>query len=311
MPRAVRQLVEEVESSGPLGTSAVIGIYGRALELLALESMARSGSELAGQAVALIDYFLVTRGGFTVAVANNFTSLRNQLEELREAVCGEEVVNRALLDFSHRLESGRQERLRTIAAAGAAQLAGTRSLLLYDYSSTVFEVVTALAKSDENLKLVVPESRTCDGGVPIIRQGRDLGCKLQLIPDVTLAFAMPKCDAVLVGVESFYSDGSFTNTVGSLTTAIVANHFSVPLYAVTDLNKADQEGDRGEQPMRSFSKSLAGISDLAGDASLETTYPPLEKVPGHLVTGYITERGVVVPAGIWSVSFSGCDGVGV
>lgn len=260
--------------------------------------------------MALIDYFLDTRGRFTVAVANNFTSLRTQIEELRVGVRSEEEVNRALLEFSLRLESGRKRGLKAIAAAVAAQLAGARSLLLYDYSSTVFEVVAALARSNESLKLVVPESRSALGGLPILRQGRDLGCRLQLFPDVTLAFAIPNCDAVLVGVESIFSDGSFTHTVGSLTTAIVANHFSVPFFAVTDLTKAGQEGNRGAQPERSFSESLAGHSDLAGDARLETTYPPLEKVPGHLVTAYITENGVLDPAGVWSAALSDSDDAG-
>lgn len=139
------------------------------MELLATESKTRSGSELAVQAVALIDYFLDTRGRFTVAVANNFTSLRTQIEELRVAVRSEEKVNRALLEFSLRLELGRKKGLKAIAAAVAAQLAGARSLLLYDYSSTVFEVVAALARSNESLKLVVPESRSALGGLPILR----------------------------------------------------------------------------------------------------------------------------------------------
>ena len=280
-------------------------MYGHALELLATESRASSGSELAGQAIALIDYFLGTRGRFTVAVANGFTALSARLEELRSADRSGDDVTRVLMDFSFRLETGRQDRLQAIAAAGAAQLAGSKSLLLYDYSSTVIEVIAALAGSSEDLKLVVPESRTCDGGLPILRQGIKLNCTLWLIPDVTLAFAVPKCDAVLVGVESFFSDGSFTNTVGSLTTAIVANHFAVPFYAVTDMTKAAQEGNRVAQPLRSFSETLAGLSELADEVRVESAYPPLERVPGHLVTAYITENGVVESARVWSAGLPG------
>lgn len=60
-------------------------MYGRALKLLAKKSAAGSASELAEQAVTLIDYFLNTRGRFTVAVANSFASLRTQLDDLRVA----------------------------------------------------------------------------------------------------------------------------------------------------------------------------------------------------------------------------------
>lgn len=301
-PPPVRQLMEAIECSGPLGTSTVIGMYGRALEMLAVDSTARSGRELAEQALNLIGYFLKTRGRFTVAVANSFAALRIQLDGMRAGDRNVEEVSLALRDFHRGLVSDRQDRLDAIAAAGANELSGADSLLLYDYSSTVFKVVAALAKENGNLLLVVPESRTCDGGLPILRHGKELACRQWLVPDAALAFAMPKCDAVLVGVETFFRDGSFTNTVGSLTTAIVANHFAVPFYAVTDLSKADHGGSRDAQPMRTFDEPLAGHSELLDGDRIGTTYPPLEKTPGNLVTAYITEKGVVRPDRVWSTA---------
>lgn len=307
-PPPVRQLMEVIESSGPLGTSAVIGKYGQALEMLAAESTARSGRELADQALNLINYFSNTRGRFTVAVANSFAALRTQLDEMQAGDRSVEEVSLALRDFHFRLASDRKERLDAIAAAGANQLSGADSLLLYDYSSTVFKVVAALAKRNRNLQLVVPESRTCAGGLPILRQGKELGCRQWLVPDAALAFAMPKCDAVLVGVETFFRDGSFTNTVGSLTTAVVANHFGVPFFAVTDLTKADNGGSRDAQPKRSFGEPLAGHSDLSDGDRIGTTFPPLEKTPGNLVTAYITEKGVLKPDRVWSTALTEVEG---
>lgn len=214
----------------------------------------------------------------------------------------------ALRDFHRRLASDRRDRLDAIAAAGANQLSGAGSLLLYDYSSTVFKVVAALAKDNGNLQLVFPESRTCEWGLPILRQGKELACRQWLIPDVTLAFAMPKCDAVLVGVETFFRDGSFTNTVGTLTTAVVANHFAVPFFAVTDLSKADHAGSRDAQPVRTFREPLAGHSELLDGDRIGTTYPPLEKTPGTLVTAYITEKGVLKPDRVWSTALTEVEG---
>lgn len=309
-PLPVRQLMEAIECSGPLGTSAVTGMYGRALEMIALESTAKSGSDLAEQALVLISYFLKTRGRFTVAIANSFDGLRTQLDDMRAGGFKVEEVSLALRDFCRRLESDRRDRMDAIAAAGANQLSGAGSLLLYDFSSTVFNVVAALAKDNGNLQLVVPESRTCEGGLPILRHGKELACRLWLIPDVTLAFAMPKCDAVLVGVETFFRDGSFTNTVGSLTTAIVANHFATPFYAVTDLTKADNGGSRDAQPMRTFCEPLAGHSELSEGDRIGTTYQPLETTPGNLVTAYVTEKGVLRPERVWSTALTGHEGEG-
>lgn len=298
-PASVRQLLGSIESSGPLGTSTVIGIFAEALELLAADSEARSGTDLAGQALSLVDYYLSTRGRFTVAIANSFSPLRTELISLRAEAAAIEEVRRALESFSRDQEKARQEGLRAIDAACAEHLSNAKRLLLYDYSSTVMHVIAALAQAGGELTLVVPESRTCAGFLPILRRGAELHCKLRLLPDAALAHAMPDCDAVLVGVESFFADGSFTNTLGSLTTAIVAKQFGVPFYAVTDLTKAAAQSGPGAQPTRAFHEPLVDVCELKNLRLLDVDYPPLETVPGNLVTGYITEKGVLDPGGTW------------
>ena len=299
LPPSVRRLLASIERSGPLGTSAVIGAFGEALELLAADSEAASGAILAGQALSLVDYFLSTRGRFSAAVDNCFSPLRAQLSSGQASTGSIDEVRNALRSFSRGQEKMRQERLRAVAASGAAHLSKAKSLLLYDYSSTVMNVVAALVQGGSELTLVVPESRTCAGFVPILRRGAELQCGLRLVPDAALAFAMPLCDAVLVGVESFFADGSFTNTIGSLTTAIVAEHCGVPFYAVTDLTKTAATGRADAQPQRAFTEPLADTCELTNVAFLDVNYPPLERVPADLVTGYITEKDVLDPGGPW------------
>ena len=301
-PPCVSELLASIEDSGPHGTSTVIGMFGRALELLASDGAAATGPDLARQALALIDYALESRGQFTAAVSNSFASLRSQLCAMHADATGLDQVRRALRSFSHALETERQQRLRAIAAVGAQQLAAAKTFLLYDYSSTVMSVVAALAEGGTDLSLVVPESRTCAGSLPILRRAIELGCPSRLLPDAALAHAMPGCDAALVGVETFFADGSFTNTVGSLTTAVVAKHFGVPFYAVTDLTKSAATNGRDAQPQRVFTEPLAGSRDLPGRHQLDLEYPPLERVPGHLVTGFITEEGVFDPARVWDAA---------
>lgn len=295
----MRRLLASVENSGPLGTSAVIGTFGEALELLATDSEAASSAILAGQALSLVDYFLSTRGRFSAAVDNCFSPLRAQLSSGQTSAGSIDDVRNALRSFSRGHEEARQERLHAIAAAGASHLSEAKSLLLYDYSSTVMNVVAALVQRGSELTMVVPESRTCAGFAPILRRGIELQRRLRLVPDAALAHAMPSCDAVLVGVESFFADGSFTNTIGSLTTAIVAKHCGVSFYTVTDLTKAAAPGGPNAQPQRAFFEPLADTCELNNVRLLDVHYPPLERVPADLVTGYITEKGVLDPGGLW------------
>jgi len=297
LPASVHQRLVLIEGSGPLGTSAVIGAFGEALELLAADSEAVSAADLADQALSLAEYYMRTRGRFSVAVENCFSPLRSKLISL-QAIAGRiEEVRNLLRSFSREQEKARKERQRAVAAEGAEHLSGTTSLLLYDHSSTVMNVVTALVQAGGELTLVVPESRTCAGFLPILRRGAELQCGLRLIPDAALAHAMPFCDTVLVGVETFFADGSFSNTVGTLTTAIVAKNFGIPFYAVTELTKAAAAGASEVQPQQAFFEPLADTSQLTKMEMLEVNYPPLELVPKELVTGFITEKGVLEPGG--------------
>lgn len=77
---------------------------------------------------------------------------------------------------------------------------------------------------------------------------------------------------------------------------------------MTDLTKADRDGDRVSQPLRSFSRSLAGHTEIAAEEMVETTFPPLEEVPGELVSAYITEKGEVEPARVWKIALSESEG---
>ncbi len=277
-------------------------MFGRALDLLVSDSAAAAGPDLTRQALALVDYALESRGQFTAAVSNSYSSLRSELRTMQADSAGLDRVRGALRSFSRDLETERQRRVRAIAAVGAQQLAAAKTFLLYDYSSTVMSVVAALADGGTELSLVVPESRTCAGSLPILRCADELGSRARLLADAALAHAMPGCDAALVGVETFFADGSFTNTVGTLTTAIIANHFGVRFYAVTDLTKSAAPDGRDTQPQRAFTAPRAGSRDLPGRHQLDLEYPPLERVPGQFVTGFITEKGVVEPARVWAAA---------
>ena len=79
----------------------------------------------------------------------------------------------------------------------------------------------------------------------------------------------------------------------------MAKQCGVPFYAVTDLTKAAATGDADAQPQRAFTEPLADTGGLTNVGLLDVSYPPLERVPADLVTGYITEKGVLDPGGPW------------
>ena len=296
LPSRVKEILITVHGSTPLGTSAVISMFAQALEVLAKESQAHSAQALVDQGVSLLDYYLRTRGQYSTAIANAFAKCRKRLRHAQPSKI--EEVRAILVEYSHDVERQRQQRLQALVNHSAKLLANAHRILLFDYSSTVMKVVAKRTQLDSNLELVILESRTSNGGMPYVKKALVLNCLVTFIPEAALGAIMPICDAVLVGVETIFWDGSFTNTIGTLTTAVVAHHFDIPLYPVSELIKLNPMAVsevQNDQPQKKLSDLLCIESSLLKSNLLNTTYPPLETTPPELIKSYITEIGLLRP----------------
>ncbi len=101
---------------------------------------------------------------------------------------------------------------------------------------------------------------------------------------------------VICGVRGILKDGSMLNTPGHLSIAIAAKAFDIPFYAVTELSKLAHESvsqPRTVKPSREFSD--IPHSRKLRDANISIRRPYLDLVPASLITGYITELGVMQP----------------
>lgn len=303
LPEGTKRILHKIANSSPLGTSIVMNLFAEALRTLAEESSATSGRELINQGVALLNYFEHTRGQYTAAVDNCFRPCHRKLTRIENETTAN--VRRVLLTCAQRLQEERIVRIKALFVRAAKHLSGARRLLLYDYSSTVMGITRELLRQQHNLELVVSESRTADGGRPIVEEASKMGCTVRYIPDAAIAQVIQDCDGVLVGVETVFPDGSFSNTVGTLGVAIHAEHFEIPFLPATESVKAspnrDHEHDNIE--MKKDMTTLLTTSLVHPEnVRIDTSYPAIEIVPGELVTTYLTEHGALGPAEVWAVA---------
>ena len=116
------------------------------------------------------------------------------------------------------------------------------------------------------------------------------GIPVTLVPDAAIGYAVEKADIALVGADSV-SEEFFLNKVGTLPMALAAKHFHVPFYVCARLAKFT--------PARMLPKSrrYIGPGELdPPESDLITASAPLfEMVPNSLVTGIVTESGIVTP----------------
>ena len=105
-------------------------------------------------------------------------------------------------------------------------------------------------------------------------------------------------DMVIVGADRICRNGDFANKVGTYEKALLAKAHGVPFYVAAPSSTFDAELETGADiPIEERDpKEVLFIGEyrLAPEGA-EALNPAFDVTPGGLVTGFITERGVVTP----------------
>ena len=103
---------------------------------------------------------------------------------------------------------------------------------------------------------------------------------------------------VITGADRIAANGDFANKIGTLDKAILARHFGVPFYVAAPISTFDPGAadgraipieHRAEEEMTCLGgQRLAPVGSRALNPAFDVT-------PGALVTGFITESGIIPP----------------
>jgi translation initiation factor 2B subunit (eIF-2B alpha/beta/delta family) len=182
------------------------------------------------------------------------------------------------------LDAGRE------AAARAANLCG-ESVVTLSRSGTVRAAVERARPT-----VLLGESRPGREGAEVAAELADSGLDVTLTTDAALPteLATREPDAVLVGADAVLADGSVLNKVGTRAVALAAARAGVPVYVVAATAKV--------RPDETVHGETADATDLYdGPAPVAVANPVFDRTPADLVTGVVTERGVLDGDGVRTV----------
>ncbi|MCL5097113.1 MAG: S-methyl-5-thioribose-1-phosphate isomerase, partial [Candidatus Omnitrophica bacterium] len=127
------------------------------------------------------------------------------------------------------------------------------------------------------------------------------GVPSRLICDNMAAALMrqKKVDLVIVGADRIAADGSVANKIGTYGLAIVAQYHHVPFYVAAPLSTFDLSLERGDGipiEMRHEDEVRRVWNQvLIAESGTQCWNPAFDVTPPELITGIITERGVLRP----------------
>jgi translation initiation factor eIF-2B subunit delta len=159
---------------------------------------------------------------------------------------------------------------------GASIIANSDILATCSYSSTVGETLKVAKQQGKSFKVFVAESRTEDNkflyGQALAELLKAIKIPAEVFPDDEIYRYVPMTNYVLVGADSFFGDGSIINGAPTHEVALVANQNGLPFYAVCESIKANV------------------LSRTGKNTELKEGF---EFVPSGLITGIITEKGIL------------------
>ena len=163
---------------------------------------------------------------------------------------------------------------------------------------TALGVIRATKESGKQIKVIATETRPVMQGSRLTAfELKHDGIDVSLIPDTAVGYAMSKglVTKVIVGADRILRTGHVYNKIGTYQIALIAQQHKIPFYVAAPLStfdlKSNPEDVIIEQRKSSEVTAVAGKKTAPDDIGVIN--PAFDMTPPELVTGIITEAGIV------------------
>jgi len=117
------------------------------------------------------------------------------------------------------------------------ELRKCNKVLTISHSRTLIEVFKLLKKINPKLKVLVCESRPLNEGKLLAEELRMHKIKNQIITEAATGKIIKQVDAVVIGADQIFKNGSIVNKTGSRMLAIIAKYERIPVYVLASKSK--------------------------------------------------------------------------
>jgi methylthioribose-1-phosphate isomerase len=295
---AIRNL--SIRGAPALGIAAAMGIA-----LTAINSEAETTEELLKELWKTREYIASTRPtavnlfwaldrimSIAMSVSGNVDDLKNALvNEAQKIACEDEKMCRAIGD------NGAE-----IVREGWNILhhCNTGFLATGDYG-TALGVIRSAHRQGKKIHVWVDETRPLLQGARLTawELSQD-GIPYTLVADNMAGTLMKqgKVDMVVVGADRITASGDVANKIGTYSLAVLAKFHNIPFYSAAPFSTIDLSIKTGDEIVIEERKSeelthFMGVPSAPADAVVYN--PAFDVTPHELVTGIITEKGVITP----------------
>ncbi|HVX03232.1 MAG TPA: S-methyl-5-thioribose-1-phosphate isomerase [Nitrososphaera sp.] len=175
--------------------------------------------------------------------------------------------------------------------------AGSLATVAY---GTALGVIRAARESGKRLSVIATETRPVMQGARLTAfELQHDGVDVSLIPDTAVGHMMVRgaIKRVIVGADRVLRTGHVFNKIGTYQVAILAGRHKIPFYVAAPLSTFDFESDPSDVVIeeRSVDEVVKVGKKRVAPKGVRIFNPAFDMTPPELITGIITERGVLKP----------------
>ena len=165
---------------------------------------------------------------------------------------------------------------------------------------TALGVIRAIKESGKNIKVIATETRPIQQGSRLTAfELKHDGINVSLIPDTAVGYTMANglVNGVVVGADRILQTGHVFNKIGTYQVSTMAKQHNIPFYVAAPLSTFDLKSNPEDIIIEQRKASeVTGIGDKkTAPDGIDVINPAFDMTPPELISGIITENGIVKP----------------
>lgn len=283
----------------------IAGAHGVSLAAIELAKNVSNKEDFLAKLQTKADYLKSSRP----TAVNLMWAVDKQMKLAKETAGDVEAVVKALIENGIKLENEDIEINKKMGDYGAEVVPKGATILTHcnagalatvGYGTALGVIRSAYAK-DPTIKVFADETRPRQQGARLTTwELTQDGIPTTLITDGMCSYFMSKgmINMVVVGADRIAANGDTANKIGTYTVAIAAKYHNVPFYIAAPLSTIDISIKSGKEiPIEE--RSHEEVTHINGNwicaKDVNIINPGFDVTPHELITGIITEKGILKP----------------
>jgi methylthioribose-1-phosphate isomerase len=225
-------------------------------------------------------------------------SSKNKLEDIKESIV-RSSLNMATDDITNNKQLGKNgaEMIHNDDVILTHCNAGSLATVTY---GTALGVLRAASDMGKNIQVIATETRPVMQGSRLTAfELNHYGIDFSLIPDTAVGHLMSSglINRVIVGADRILNTGHVYNKIGTYQVAALAKRHNIPFYVAAPSSTFDLKSKVNEVVIEERNKNelMKMGNKLLAPKGIKVFNPAFDVTPPELITGIITEKGIIKP----------------